>query len=151
MVLPDQYSHNNPYSPVNPVPILQDNHHPDNRPDRVFYHPIMQTEMMVVAEMLCLFAFLFFKGKDEEKEESSRKPKAPILVCLIPLAMDLIATTIEFVAMNYLSGSVFSITSSIVIVSTAISTKILVRKTFNKYQIIGCMLAIGGVVVTGLA
>jgi hypothetical protein len=31
------------------VPILIDSHNPNNRPDTYFYHPLMQTELMVIA------------------------------------------------------------------------------------------------------
>lgn len=52
--------------------------------------------------------------------------------------------------MNYLSGSIYSITSSIVIVSTALFTKIILKRAFTVNQIIGCVLVILGVVVAGL-
>lgn len=52
--------------------------------------------------------------------------------------------------MNYLSGSIYSITSSIVIVSTAFFTKLLLKRSFTSNQIIGCVLVILGVVVAGL-
>jgi drug/metabolite transporter (DMT)-like permease len=72
-------------------------------------------------------------------------------MCLIPVAMDMIVCPCELIALNYLSGSVFSITSSIVIVSTAIFTKILLRTTFKNTQIVGCIFAIAGVLLTGFA
>lgn len=50
----------------------------------------MQTEIMIVAEMLCMFAYLFSK---EEKRDRG-KPRVPILVCLVPLALDLSASTL---------------------------------------------------------
>jgi drug/metabolite transporter (DMT)-like permease len=98
--------------------------------------------------MLCMFVYLFSKEKPDEKDT---RPRAPIAVCFIPLAMDLCASTLEMVALNYLSGSVFSIVSSIVIVSTAVFTKILLRKTFKNAQIVGCLFAIAGVLLTGFA
>lgn len=55
------------------------------------------------------------------------------------------------IALNFLSGSVFSITSSIVIISTAFFTKVLLRKTFKRTQIAGCLFAIAGVFLTGFA
>jgi drug/metabolite transporter (DMT)-like permease len=106
----------------------------------------MQTEIMIVGEMLCLFAYLLF-GDKEEKQGS--KPQPPILICLIPMYMDLLATTLEFIAVNYISGSVFSITSSVVIVSSAVFTKVLLRTNFNSYQIAGCILTILGMIITG--
>lgn len=54
---------------INPVPILQDNHHPNNRPWLSFYHPLMQTEIMFIGEMLCLFAYLIFKGEKKPQKE----------------------------------------------------------------------------------
>jgi drug/metabolite transporter (DMT)-like permease len=108
----------------------------------------MQVELFLVAEMLCLYAYLY---SEEKPQEDDKRPRAPIKVCMIPLALDLIAGPCELVALNYLSGSVFWITSSIVIVSTAIFTKILIRKTFKNTQIVGCFLAIIGVLLTGFA
>ena len=52
--------------------------------------------------------------------------------------------------MNYLSGSIYSITSSIVIVSTALFTKLLLKRSFTINQIIGSVLVILGVVTAGL-
>jgi drug/metabolite transporter (DMT)-like permease len=72
-------------------------------------------------------------------------------ICFIPLAMDLFASTLSLTALNYLSGSVFSITSSIVIVSSAVFTKILIKSSFKNNQLIGCLFAVAGVILTGLA
>lgn len=63
--------------------------------------------------------------------------------------LDLTSTTLEFIALNYLSGSMYNITSSIVIVSSAFFTRIILKRTFSKIQILGCMLVIIGVVITG--
>jgi drug/metabolite transporter (DMT)-like permease len=106
-------------------------------------------ELALIASMFCLYIFLY--SKDNPQDEHDKRPRAPVKVCLIPLAMDLIASPCEYVALNYLSGSVFSITSTIVIVSTAIFTKILLKKTFKDTQIVGCFLAIAGVLLTGFA
>jgi drug/metabolite transporter (DMT)-like permease len=55
------------------------------------------------------------------------------------------------VAFNFLSGSVYSITSSIVFVSTAVFTKLLFRRPFKKTQIVGCIFAMAGVFFTAFA
>lgn len=56
------------------VPILEDNHDIDGDPSRTFYHPLMQTEMMVIGQMLCLLAFSFSKGTSKEESRPSTKP-----------------------------------------------------------------------------
>lgn len=65
--------------------------------------------------------------------------------------MDMVATTLVMMAFNFLSGSVYSITSSSVIIFTAIFSKIMLKTVFNRAQLLGCLFAIIGVVITGLA
>ena len=72
-------------------------------------------------------------------------------VCLIPLFLDLFITFLTFVALNYVSGSVFSMMTSQVIVFTAIFSKILLNKKFTRAHIIGCILTIIGAILAGYA
>lgn len=61
MVLHFEHGYYHSYNFIKAVPILQDSHHPASRPDRLFYHPLMQTELMIIGEMMCIFAFLLSK------------------------------------------------------------------------------------------
>lgn len=76
--------------------------------------------------------------------------KAPILVCIIPLLMDLFASSLELISLNYIAGSVYSIVNCLVVVSTAFFSRIILRTVFNGNQIFGCILTVVGVVVAGL-
>lgn len=55
------------YPASHTVLILQDSHHPKQRPDELFYHPLMQTQMMVVGMSMCFLAHLFLtrNGKQD--------------------------------------------------------------------------------------
>jgi Ca2+/Na+ antiporter len=112
----------------------------------------MQTEMMVVGMSLCYVAYLLFrKRKGEGKEENlDCKPKAPILVCAIPLMMDLFASSLELISLNYIAGSVYSIANCIVVVSTACFSRLILKTVFNRSQIIGCILTVIGVIIAGI-
>lgn len=109
----------------------------------------MQTEMMEIGQMLCIFAFLLFKN-NRKLEEESGKPKAPLVFCFVYLTVDIGTNVLELMAINFLSGSVYSITGSIVIVSTAIFSKIIMKTIFSKSQILGCIFVMMGVAVTAI-
>lgn len=106
----------------------------------------MQTELMLIGEMLCLAIFYLQGGKKQLMDEN--RPMMAFWICSIPLMLDLVSTTLEFVAINYLSGSMYNITSSIVIVSSAFFTRIILKRIFTKTQIFGCLLVMIGVVIT---
>lgn len=73
-----------------------------------------------------------------------------MLVCCIPLMMDLVASSLELISLNYISGSVYSISNCMVIVSTAFFSRIILKTIFNRHQIFGCLLTVIGVVIAGI-
>ncbi len=57
--------------------------------DQKFYHPFMQTEMMAIGQMLCLFVYCILKNDGKKHSgESSDKPKASIWFCFVYVAVD---------------------------------------------------------------
>lgn len=132
------------------VLILQDYHRPLQHQQRLFYHPLMQTEMMVIGMSMCYLAYLLLRKKDGEVDNVDKKQNAPVLVCCIPLMMDLVASSLELISLNYIAGSVYSISNCIVIVSTAFFSRIILKTVFNKHQILGCVLTVLGVVIAGI-
>jgi drug/metabolite transporter (DMT)-like permease len=111
----------------------------------------MQTEMMVVGMSMCFLAHLLLHRKtDDHALNVHAKPTAPILICIIPLLMDLFASSLELISLNYVAGSVYSIANCLIVVSTAFFSRIILRTVFNRHQILGCALTVLGVVVAGV-
>ena len=50
--------------------------------------------MMVIGQMMCLLAISFSNGDKKEEAKPTSKPKAPLKVILIPVLMDLTASTL---------------------------------------------------------
>lgn len=63
--------------------------------------------------------------------------------------MDLFASSLELISLNYVAGSVYSIANCLVVVSTAFFSRIILKTVFNRHQILGCVLTVLGVVVAG--
>lgn len=71
-------------------------------------------------------------------------------ICVIPPVMDLLASILEYVSLNYISGSTYSISSSVVIVSTCIASKLMLGSAFKTHHVISCILAVLGVAILDL-
>ena len=71
-------------------------------------------------------------------------------ICCLPLMMDLVASSLELISLNYVSGSVYSISNCIIIVSTAFFSRIILKTVFNRHQIFGGLLAVLGVTIAGI-
>jgi drug/metabolite transporter (DMT)-like permease len=116
--------------------------------ERTFYHPYMQTWLMFVGEGICFLFYLAIRNKLPASNGS--KPKAKIIVCLLPLALDLSSSLLIFIALNYLSGSVYSIISSVQVIFVAIFSRCLLKRILTKEQIVGGVVTAVGAVLAGV-
>jgi drug/metabolite transporter (DMT)-like permease len=64
--------------------------------------------------------------------------------------MDLLASTLEYMSLNYISGSAWSISSSVVILSTCVCSRVMLGTAFKAHQLLACLLAVIGVAILGL-
>lgn len=74
-----------------------------------------------------------------------KKPNARIVLLIIPGLIDILGSGLAHVALNLDSTSVWALSKSGVIVTTALFMRIFLRKNFNKSMIIGCILAVLGI------
>lgn len=86
------------------------------------------TWVMILGESLCFIPF-YFGSKVESKEKIEKLP-AKITICFLPLFLDLFASNLIFIGLNYVSGSVYSIMDCSIVVSTAIFSKLILKSTF---------------------
>jgi drug/metabolite transporter (DMT)-like permease len=122
---------------------VQDNTYSPNSPIyhcNVFQHPYLQTAMMFVGELLC-FAFLYIKraiyGHENKKilecttdavmlspgmqraVEQKKLVKINPIWLSIPAACDFMSSTMMFIALTMVPGSVYQIMRGMIVVITA--------------------------------
>lgn len=73
------------------------------------------------------------------------------LLLAIPAVCDLITSTLQYVALNFIPGSVYQMLRGGTIVTTFMFSIIFLRQKPLINQKIGSLLALGGVIVVGLA
>ena len=115
--------------------------------ERNFFHPFMQTEIMILGEAMCIIPYLLLYRK--RAADTSKKP-ASIALSIVPLVLDLSSSILIFIAFNYLSGSVYSLLTGEIIVFTAIFSKIILKNTVSRAQILGSLITIISPVLAGV-
>lgn len=107
----------------------------------------MQTEIMILGEAMCIVPYLLLYRK--RAKEVGKKPGS-IMLSIVPLTLDLSSSILIFIAFNYLSGSVYSLLTGEFIVFTAIFSKILLKNTISRAQILGSLITIISAVLAGV-
>lgn len=79
------------------------------------------------------------------------KPPVPILLIIIPAALDFLASNISYFALNMIPSSVWQLSKGGAIITTAIFTRILLKKMFTKQRLLGCAFATIGITIVGLS
>lgn len=80
-----------------------------------------------------------------EKTDTILKPNAPALKAFWPAVFDLLATLFSYLALNTVDSSVWQMSKGGVIVTTAILSRIFLKRIFTRRAIIGCTLAFLGI------
>lgn len=101
---------------------------------------------MIVGEALCILPFWFMK----HEKPTSDKPKAKIWVCLPPLLLDLFSSSLIFAGLSYISGSVYSLMASLVVVFTALFSRCMLGSKPTRPQLIGCILTVVAAALAGV-
>jgi drug/metabolite transporter (DMT)-like permease len=57
----------------------------------------------------------------------------------------------QYIALNFISGSTFKLLQGGSIITTAIFSKILINMVLKSYHIIGCLLTVIGVTIVGMS
>lgn len=123
-----------------------------------FYHPFMQTILLFIGEMMVGIVYFVQRAvkKYRQKLEAesiisssepvvAAKPQAPITSAIFPALMDLLSTLLSYMALNLVDSSVWQISRGGVIVTTAILSRLVLKRTFTRRAIVGCSLAFIGI------
>lgn len=69
----------------------------------------------------------------------------------IPALCDFITSTLQYVALNFIPGSIYQMMRGGTIITTFIFSVFFLKTKVQKYQILGCLLAFLGVFVVGVS
>ncbi len=71
------------------------------------------------------------------------------LLILIPTAFDLISSTLQYIALNFISSSSYQMLRGGTIVTTYIFSKYLLRARMKRHQTAGAIVALVGILIVG--
>ena len=114
---------------------------------------------MFFGEFLAIFVYLFMKKRDPEgfKMRMLEAKSKGLQIefnrwwLAIPALSDFITSTLQYVALNFISGSVYQMMRGGSIVTTFIFSIIFLKIKVMKNQVFGAALALFGVMVLGFS
>jgi drug/metabolite transporter (DMT)-like permease len=124
---------------------------------KYFFHPYMQATTMFFGEALAFAVFYFMSKRDPEtfnvrKMEAKSKGKEiefNKFLLAIPAISDLITSTLQYVALNFVTGSVYQMMRGGSIVTTFLFSIVFLKIKAQKNQVAGSALALIGVLIVG--
>lgn len=123
-----------------------------------FFHPYMQSFMMFVGEALCLPIYYVMRKKNAEKYQLEAKkaledgrPPVPVHWIIVPAFCDFISSGLQYVALNFIPASIYQMLKGGGIITTFIFSYILLKPVVKRSQISGCLLALIGITIVGVA
>lgn len=125
-----------------------------------FNHPFIQTLSMFIGESLCFILFLTIKHSNptnyklsQEKaiEKGLESSNKAYFWLIIPAIADFFTTSLQFVGLFLITGSVYQILRGGVIVITAFFSVIFLKKQLNIQKYIGIGISILGTVLVGFS
>lgn len=109
---------------------------------------------MFLGEALCILVFF---GKlranriNDEYSPMGKKPKVPVWLIAIPAFLDFVASNVSYFALNLIPSSVWQLSKGGAIITTAIFTRILLKRILTRRKVVGCVLATVGITIVGLS
>ena len=110
--------------------------------------PFIQTFIMFIGEILCLVVYKSITFRDRQQTSQSEINK---FLLLIPTTFDIISTTLSFNALLLIPVSTYQILKSINIPIIITFSYFFLNKEIKKYEILGSVLILIGLVVAGLS
>ena len=83
--------------------------------------------------------------------EQKKILKMNYFVVLIPVSLDALSSTLQFMSLTYLPTSIYKLLFSLNLILTAVYTRVFLKKTITKNQIAGISFLVVGVILTGLS
>lgn len=118
--------------------------------DRMFFHPYMEAFTMTIGELLCLLLYYAKKKEYQIKLEEGKVPHK-FYIFAIPGFCDASLSIMQYMALNFISGSTYRILIGATIISTLFFSKLLLKIVVQRRQIIGCGMALIGLVLVGVS
>lgn len=115
---------------------------------RKFFHPYMQSFTMFVGESLCLILYFMNIKKNKLPLEVGKKPHK-FYYFLIPAFADACSSVLQYMGLNFISGSTYLMFKGASIVTTALFSKILFDMVIQRRHLVGCGAAIVGLIIVG--
>ncbi|KRX00227.1 hypothetical protein PPERSA_10726 [Pseudocohnilembus persalinus] len=113
---------------------------------------------MFVGEGICIFLFIWYKSarkQDYEEEVQAQialgKKKPNIFLIILPALSDACTSTLQHVALVFVSASIYQMMRGGTIAIIAMGSVIFLKRVLKKYQILGCVVVIGGIVIIGIS
>lgn len=103
---------------------------------------------MFVGESICLILFFSNRQKNEIPLEEGKTPHQ-FYIFFIPAFSDGCSSVLQYMALNFISGSTYLMFKGASIVTTVIFSKILLGMIIQKRHVVGCGSAIFGLVIVG--
>ena len=124
---------------------------------KLFFHPYMQATTMFLGEFLCLGLFFLQKRRDPdayklkqlEAKSKNKELKCNPLLIAIPAFCDFLTSTLQYIALNFIAGSVWQMLRGGVIVTTAIFSYFFLKMKVKRNHYFGCGFAIIGILIVG--
>lgn len=124
---------------------------------KYFFHPYMQATTMFFGEALAFAVFIFMSKRDPETFNMRRmeaKSKGKEIEfnkfwLAIPAISDLVTSTLQYVALNFVAGSVYQMMRGGAIVTTFLFSIVFLKMKAQKNQVAGSALALIGVFIVG--
>lgn len=126
---------------------------------KYFFHPYMQATTMFFGEFLAIFIYIILKKRNPERykmkmleaQSEGKKTKINKFLLAIPAFCDFITSTLHYIALNFVTGSVYQMIRGGTIVTTLLFSITFLKIKVQRKMIIGSALAIVGVFVVGLS
>jgi drug/metabolite transporter (DMT)-like permease len=91
------------------------------------------------------------KPKSTDPYYLRKKIRVNYLLIAIPASADLMTSTLQYIALNYISPSIYQMLRGGVIIVTAIFSMLFLKKKPTRAEIFGCCLAVFGIMIVGLS
>ena len=113
-----------------------------------FFHPFVQCVLMFLGEFLCFIPFLLSRRTESKNyllDSSLYKRKAHVAWPLLPAFMDLLSSSLAYIALNMAPASVWQMSRGAVIITTALFSRVFLKTVFSTAAVFGCLLALFGI------
>jgi drug/metabolite transporter (DMT)-like permease len=122
-------------------------------------HPFMQTVTMYIGEAICFIAYIYkkrtnkaeFDQRKMEAEADGKSTKVNYYVFAIAAGFDFFGSTFAYIGLNFISPSIYTMLRGGVVIVTAISSIVFLKRKLKKHQIIGCCAVFTGILTVGLS